>query len=93
LFALHTENTAKVVRLNKSKHKGLDKAFNRTGGKNNLYTGYQIKTDIKCKHLLVQTKARKFSWEGERLNLDSFRNYIGVAQRRFLSEIPTAFVI
>lgn len=93
MFALHVENTAKVVHLNKSKHKGLDKAFNRTEGKNNLCTGYQIKTDIKCKHLLVQTKARKFSWEGERLNLDSFRNYIGVAERRILPEIPTAFVI
>lgn len=66
-FALHIENTAKVVHLNESKHKGIDKAFNRTEGENNLWTGYQIKTDIKCKHLLVQTKARKFSWEGERL--------------------------
>lgn len=65
LFALHAENIAKVVYFCKSKHKGLDKAFNRTEGKNNLCTGYQIKTDIKCKHLLVQTKARKFSWEGE----------------------------
>lgn len=66
-FALHVENTAKVVHLNESKHKGVDKAFNRTGGENNLWMGYQIKTDIKCKHLLVQTKARKFSWDGERL--------------------------
>lgn len=62
-------------------------------GKIILCTGYQIKTDIKCKHLLVQTKARKFSWEGERPSLDSFRNYIGVAERRILPEIPTAFVI
>lgn len=27
------------------------------------------------------------------MNLDSFRNYIGVAERRILLEIPTAFVI
>lgn len=30
---------------------------------------------------------------GETVNLDSFRNYIGVAERRILLEIPTAFVI
>lgn len=93
MLALHAENAAKFVHLNKSKHKGLDKAFNRTEGKSNLCWGYQIKTAIKCKHLVGQTKAREFSWEGERLNLDSFRNYIGVANRRTLPEIPTAFVI
>lgn len=93
LFALHVENIARAVHFSKSKHKGLDKAFNRTEGKNNLCRGYQIKTDIKCKHLLVQTKARKFSWEGERPSLDSFRNYIGIAERRTLPAIPTAFVI
>lgn len=93
VFALHTENAAKVVHLNKSKHKGLDKACNRTEGKNNLCRSYQIKSDIKCKHLLEQTKARQFSWEGERLNLDSFRNYLGEAERRILPAIPTTFGI
>lgn len=30
---------------------------------------------------------------GETVNLDSFRNYIGVAEGRILPEIPIAFVI